>query len=137
MDNEKLESLEEKFIRKEDLEEEKIGELIEEIRNYATVDKNGFVKINHDLDLSQRKIVWLVLSVRYLANKLQSRLNREDPIRAEMKASDIAEILKKNKTTISARLKELYEDGRAEKPSRGVYRANPHKIKKLLEDLKE
>ncbi len=131
-----MEELEEGFIRDESLEKEEVKELIQRIRNFAEVDNDGYVRIKEKINhINLRKKAMLVLSSRYLANRLQTLLDREEKISGEVKSSEIADMLNKDNAVINARMKELKDDNKVENTSRGVYKVRPKAIDSFIEKL--
>ena len=129
-----LEELEKEFILSEDMEREDLEELISRILDMCKIDKNGFVVIRKpSLTIPQR--ILLVLSARYLANKLQQKLDREMPIDETCKTMDIANMLKEKDTVIRVRLKELKDAKKVISPERGVFKIAPYEIKDFLTEL--
>jgi len=129
-----LEDLEKQFILNEDMEHEDIKELITRITNFCKVDNKGFVLI-HNKQLRIQDKIMLVLSARYLANKLQQKLGKEASILELVKAKEMSEMLKEKDTVVIARLKELKDDKKIISQGRGIYKIASYAIKDLLNDL--
>lgn len=129
-----LEELEKDFILSDDMEREDIKELISRILKMCKIDAQGYVAIRKpDLTIAQR--IMLVLSARYLANKLQHKLSRESPIDETCKTMDIANMLKEKDTVIRVRLKELKDAKKVLSSKRGVFKIAPYEIKDFLAEL--
>jgi len=130
-----LEELEKQFILNEDLEYKDIKDLISRILKYCKIDKNGFVVIQKSGLIIKQKIM-LVLSARYLANKLQQQLNRkEDNISEEVSTKEISSIIKEKNSVVVARLKDLKDDKKVISSVRGIYKIAPYSIKNFLKEL--
>ncbi len=106
---EDLEQIEKQFIIGSDAENEDFINLMRRVINYAKVDKNGYVIIN---EVINRKItlqdkILLILTVRYLASKLQEKLEKDITISAEVSAEELAKMAKSTKNVMFARVTEL------------------------------
>lgn len=129
-----LEDLEKEFILNEDMEYEDIKGLISRLLQFCKIDNKGFVVIQKSGLIIPQKIM-LVLSARYLANKLQEKLNRENKISEQVTAKEISLILKEKNPVIGARLKELKDEKKVLSPERGIYKIAPYAIKDFLKEL--
>jgi vancomycin resistance protein YoaR len=130
-----LEDLEKQFILNEDMEDEDIKDLISRILKFCKIDNKGFVVIQKSSLIMPQKIM-LVLSARYLANKLQQKLGRENiNIYEVVTAHELSSMLKEKDTVIIARLKDLKDAKKVISSERGVYKIAPYAIKDFLTDL--
>ncbi len=130
----KLEDLEKQFIMNEDMEHEDIAILISHILKFCKVDNKGFVLVN-DKKLKIANRVLLILSARYLGNKLQQKRGKEVTITESMTAKELAGMLKEKDTVIIARLKDLKDDSKVIPQDRGVYKVAPYAIADFLTEL--
>ncbi len=133
---ENFKELEKHFIVEDDIEHETIKQLISQILNFCKVDKNGYVIIFNKNFKKIDKIL-LILSARYLGNRLQQELGKEVTIQEEVTNIEIANILKEKQTIVSARLKDLKDDRKVFSVRRGVYKVAPYVIAKFLNKLEE
>lgn len=129
-----LEELEKEFILSEDMEHDDIKDLISRILEMCKIDTKGHVVIRKS-DLTMQQRIMLVLSARYLANKLQQKLSRESSIDETCKTMDIANMLKEKDTVIRVRLKELKDAKKVISSGRGVFKIAPYEIKDFLTEL--
>jgi DNA-binding transcriptional ArsR family regulator len=131
-----LEELEQQFISNNDIEREDVKRLIEDIMRYCKIDKNGFVIIlNQDIAISDK--ILLILSAKYLANKLQRILGKEPSISEKSDATELANMIRVKKPVVAARLKELKDRNQVISNEKGIYRILPHATKLVLNKLKE
>ncbi|RLG44252.1 MAG: hypothetical protein DRN81_04920 [Thermoproteota archaeon] len=129
-----LEELEKEFIMSEDMEHDEIRELIGLVLGICKIDKKGYVVIRRT-GLTMQQRIMVVLTARYLANKLQQELERESPIDETCTTMEIANMLKEKDTVVRVRLKELKDDKKVLSPKRGVFRIAPYEIKEFLKEL--
>jgi hypothetical protein len=129
-----LEDLEKTFILDEDMEHADINKLIGRILKFCKIDNKGYVILQKGSLIILDKIM-LVLSARYLANKLQQKLGRENPISEQMNTKEIAEMIKEKDAVVAARLKELKDAKKALSPKTGVYKIAPYAIDEMLDKL--
>jgi len=129
-----LEDLEKRFILNEDMEHEDIKTLITRILNFCKIDNKGFVII-HDKQLRILDRIFLVLSARYLANKLQTKLGKEVSIQETINAKELANMLKEKDAVIIARLKDLKDEKKIIPQDRGIYKVAPYAINDFLNQL--
>jgi len=132
--NEELEKLRKQFIIEEDIEHEDIKQLITRILKFCKIDRNGYVII-HNKNLRIIDRILLILSARYLGNKLQQKLGKEITIHKEVTNKEIANMLKEKETVITARLKDLKDDAKVIPVRRGVYKVAPYIIDTFLSQL--
>jgi len=130
-----MEDLEKQFILSEDMEHEDINGLVKRILNFCKVDTKGFVVIQKSgLIIPQR--IMLVLSARYLANKLQQKLGRENiSINEVVTLKELSGMLKEKDTVIIARLKDLKDAKKVLSSERGIYKVATYAIKDFLTEL--
>ena len=129
-----LEDLEKQFILNEDMEHEDLKDLISRILQFCKIDNKGFVVIQKAGLIIPHKIM-LVLSARYLANKLQGKLGRENNISEKVAAKELSYILKEKDPVIFARLKDLKDAKKVLTSERGIYKIAPYAIKDFLKEL--
>ncbi|MHA2135740.1 MAG: hypothetical protein ACW99J_17935 [Candidatus Thorarchaeota archaeon] len=129
-----FEELEKQFILTEDMEQEDLKNLIRRIQKLCKIDNNGYVIIRKT-NLSNVQQILLVLSARYLGNRLQLKLNRDITIFEICKIKELSEMLKVKDAVITARLKELKDKKKVISPDRGEFKIPPYEIKDLLEEL--
>lgn len=129
-----LENLEKEFILNEDMEHDDIKDLISRILEFCKIDNNGFVVIRRP-GLTMQQRIMLLLSARYLANKLQQKLNRDSPINESCTTMEIANMLKEKDTVVRVRVKELKDAKKVLSPKRGVFKIAPFEIEDFLTDL--
>lgn len=129
-----LENLEKQFILNEDMEHEDIKDLINRILTFCKIDNKGFVVIQiSGLSIPQK--IMLTLTARYLANKLQQKLNRDSSIAENSNAKELASMLREKEAVIAARLKELKDSKKIISPDRGIFKIAPYAIKEFLTTL--
>lgn len=129
-----LEDLEKQFILNEDMEHEDIKDLISRILKFCKIDNKGFVIIQKSGLIIPQKIM-LVLSARYLANKLQEKLGRENNISGQVAAKELSSMLKEKDPVVIARLKDLKDAKKVLSSERGIYKIAPYAIKNFLNEL--
>lgn len=129
-----LEDLEKQFILNEDMEHEDIKDLVSRILRFCKIDSNGFVVIQKSGLIIPQKIM-LILSARYLANKLQEKLGRENNISEKVSAKELSSMLKEKDPVIIARLKDLKDAKKVLSSERGVYKITPYAIKDFLKEV--
>ena len=136
-DTESLESIEKEWIE-EDLKTERVKELSKRTMKFTSMGQDGTVELKNEAEnIALKNKIWLLLVARYLANKLQTELDREEVVSPEVTTSEFADMLHKEKKIISARLSDLKKDGKVKNPSRGVYKANPYKIENLFRKIEK
>jgi len=129
-----LDDLEKQFILNEDMEHEDIKTLISRILNFCKIDNKGFVII-HDKQLKMRDKIVLVLSARYLANRLQTKLGKEVNIQETINIKELTIMLNEKNGVITARLKELKDAKKIIQQDRGTYKVAPYAINDFLNQL--
>jgi hypothetical protein len=122
------EDLKRKFI----LDDAAIRDSLEEVVNialqYCAVDTKGNVHLKeHDLPGKLR--VKVVLSAKTIASQLDESLRSEISVADLSKATGLAE------NQARARASEAVDEGFAESPTRGSYRANSFRIAQFLKGL--
>lgn len=133
---EELEDIEKQFILNEDMEHEDIEEFIKRILSFCKIDSKGFVRIQKpDLIIPQK--IMLVLSARYLANKLQEKLGKKDSISEKVSAEELSNMLRSKKSVIVARVKDLKDSNKLNSPSKGTYQVSPYAIEDFLDELEK
>lgn len=129
-----LEDLEKQLILKDDMEHGDIKQLVGKLLQFCKIDEKGFVVIQKPSLIIPKKIM-LVLSARYLANKLQQKLGREKVISEEVSAKELSNILKEKDAVIRARLKDLKDAKKILSPQRGIYKISPYTVNAFLIEL--
>ena len=133
---EQLENLEKEFIIDEDMEQEDIQQLISRIIKFCKIDKNGYVVI-YDKNLKLIDKILLILSARYLGNRLQQKLNRDITINDQVNNKEISNMLREKDIVVNARLKDLKDERKVIPIRRGIYKIAPHVIDQVLSALEE
>lgn len=129
-----LENLEKQFILNEDIEHEDIKDLIGRISKFCKIDNKGFVVIQGKKLKLLDKIL-LILSARYLANKLQHKLGKEVTIPENVSAKELSNMIKEKNTVILARLKDLKDGKKIISQGWGVYKVASYAINDFLMEL--
>ncbi|HUS49381.1 MAG TPA: hypothetical protein VMZ91_04410 [Candidatus Paceibacterota bacterium] len=129
-----LEDLEKQFILNEDMELEDIKGFVARILKFCKIDSKVFVIIQRSKLRIVDKLL-LILSARYLANKLQQKLGKEPGIAEIVNIKDLASMMKEKETVIIARLKDLKDGKKVISQERGVYKVAPYAIKDFLTEL--
>jgi len=135
-DTKKLEEIEKAFILDVDAEKEDYTHLINRVLEYAKVDSSGYVILEgkFDREMIIKDKIMLILVVRQLASKLQEKLGRENTIKPEVSAEELAKFTKSKKEVIMARAKDL-KDSRKLTADRGIYSVTGHSIKSFLDEM--
>ena len=116
------------FLVDDEVSTEKLSTMIENLLPHCVVSKKGKVEIKR-ADLSGRQLVKLVLVARMAAHKL------DESVGDAVDADEIAESTGLPKNQASARAKECFDEGFAERGARGSYRARPRKVDAFLSEL--
>ena len=116
------------------MEHEDVGNLTNRILKFCKIDNKGFVIIEK-MSLKVADKILLVLSAKYLANRLQQKLNRKITISEISSAGEIAKILKEKETVIAARLNDLKGAKKIISPERGSFKVAPYEIEKFIGEL--
>jgi hypothetical protein len=134
---EELHKLEKSFILDEDAQDEDIKALISSVQKFCKVDKNGFVVIESSAIKKKNVVdkILLVLTARYVANKLFLILKKESTINATVTIDELEDILKEKRTILIARLKDLKDAKKITSESRGSYKITAYSIKSFLQSL--
>ena len=103
-----LEEWEKKLVKNEDIETEDLESLLSGISKACELSQDGYVRIKPDIvkKLSDREQIHLVLSARFIVNKLQTRLNREGVISASVSNEELARILRMKQSSVNSRVSE-------------------------------
>ncbi len=138
VDKETLENLERGFILDGDAEMENVERLIKRVSELAGVDKEGHVVIK-DNTLSKRlreidKIL-LALSVRFLASRLQEKLNRDVTISPMVTAEELSKYFGMKRDTATARLNDLKRERKIILKGKGKFSIAPYYIEVVLKKL--
>jgi hypothetical protein len=123
-----IEELKRKFILDDDVLKTRLEPIVDKALVHCQIDKQGQVLVTN-LNLSAKDRVCLVLSARAIAAQL-------DPsISADVTVTDIGAYLGLPANQIRARGNEAIKARFAESPSRGIYRAVPHKVEAFLDGI--
>ena len=120
--------LKEQFLVEDDVQNEKLEQLIQKALPYCTVRKNGTVEVKRS-DFSGKQQIKLVLSARFIASKL------DESIVGDVTVEQLSEYTGVPKDQAAARAKECLDERFAERSSRGSYKARPLKIEEFLDSL--
>lgn len=132
----KLEEFGKKFIASGDLEKEELEELLTGLDGWFQVSpENGYVKINEKFALSDKTKLHLILTARYLVNKLQNKLGQGNPVKDSMTIDELATNLRLSKKEVSRRISDLRISKRVEDVERGEIRVTSYAIRGLIEEL--
>ncbi|MBI5228507.1 hypothetical protein HY991_00235 [Candidatus Micrarchaeota archaeon] len=127
-----LAELKEKFIiEMGKYEKENLAELVKRTMNFCVVDKSGKVVITFKR-LTDKEQIKIALIARFLASELT-----KGNIPREVTAEELVLSLKQKKSIIAARLKEIKDEGDAERLSRGTYTITSYKLTKMLDELEK
>ncbi len=130
-----LEELEARFILKEDVEHEDIKTLVDRVMKFCKIDSNGYVLISAKGKTTISDRILLVLTARYLANRLQHKLGKKTTIVQEGTNKELAKMLGEKESVIKARIKELKDEKKVIPVKKGVYRIAPYAIEGFLTKL--
>jgi hypothetical protein len=123
-----VEDLKTKFIVDDDVLKTRLEPIVDKALIHCKIDKKGQVLITNS-HLSARDQLCLVLSARAIAAQL-------DPsISADVTVPDIEKYLGLPANQVRARGNDAIKARFAESPSRGVYRAVPHKVEAFLDGI--
>lgn len=123
-----IEELRRRFIVDEDVLKARLESLGEKALAHCVVDKRGVVHITAE-NLSAKEKIKLVLAARAIASELT------EGISGEVSVSEISKITGLPENQVRARGNDLISEKYAESPSRGVFKALPHKIEPFLDSL--
>jgi len=132
--NTDIERLGAQFIVNEDMEAESVQRLVERMLNFCKVDGKGFVMIKSKKMKITDKLM-LVLSARYLANRIQVLTGKEASISENIEAKELGRMIGEDHATVLARLKDLKDKNKAIALGKGVYKVAPHEIDSFLGSL--
>jgi Fic family protein len=122
------EALKRKFILDETAIKDNLEEVVNTALQYCAVDAKGKVYLKqHDLPGKLR--VKLVLSAKVIANELDESLSPQITVADLSKATGLAE------NQARARASEAVDEGFAESPERGSYRANAFRVAQFLKGM--
>ena len=105
--------------------------MISRILKFCKIDKNGYVVI-YDKNLKLIDKILLILSARYLGNRLQQKLNRDISINDQVNNKEISNMLREKDLVVNARLKDLKDERKVIPVRRGVYKIAPYIIDQFL-----
>ncbi len=122
------EDLKRKFILDDAGLREVLGEVVNTALRYCAVDSSGKVHLKtHDFTGKVR--VKIALSAKAIANQLDSSFSPDLTVTDLARATGLAE------NQARARAAEAVNEGFAEAPGRGSYRANPFRVVQFLKGL--
>jgi hypothetical protein len=122
------EELKRKFILDDSAIKDSLEDVVNIALRYCAVDTKGNVHLKeHDLPGKLR--VKVVLSAKTIANQLDEALSAEISVADLSKATGLAE------NQARARASESVDEGFAESPARGSYRASPFRVVQFLKGL--
>lgn len=133
-----LDDLKQKFIIDEDLQHLNMMRLIEALIPICKIDKKGFVFVQDRSftgGLKNKDFIHLILAVRFLGSHLQSSTEEEATICEVMNSDEIARMTGLKKEVVSARLKELKDEGKAISEKRGQYRASVYHLEQFIDSI--
>ena len=134
--SDELKELEKNFILDEDAQKESIKELIRETLTFCKIDKGGYVVLeNPSRKFTIVNKIMLVLSARYLANRLQASLGNEPSIKESVNVQELSDVLKVKQAVIRARLKDLKDKKNVVPTSSGTYRVAAYAIGPFLKSV--
>lgn len=120
-----------KFFREERFEPREIHQLMIELADYVTINRNGEVFIENEELTDEHKLA-LVVAARFLANK------EEPSIEETISLKEAAKYARVDEKVTSARLSELVKKGILDRTAKGIYKIRSlSAIRKLLKELKE
>lgn len=123
-----IDELKEQFLVDDDVQKERLAQLVHKALEHCVVHKNGTVELKHK-SLAGRDRVKLVLSARLLASKLDE--SRSSDVTVE----EIAESTGLPKNQVAARAKECLDERFSERSTRGSYKARALKVEEFLDTL--
>ncbi len=122
------EELKRKFILDDAAIRDSLEEVVNTALQYCAVDSKGKVYLKEQ-DLPGKLRVKVVLSAKTIANQLDESLGAEITVADLSQATGLAE------NQARARASEAVDEGFAESPARGSYRANPFRVAQFLKGL--
>ncbi len=137
--DEELKNLEKEFILDQNAKEADVKALIRRILAFWKIDQNGHVVI--DVSKAKKLItlqkVMLILSARYLANRLQSQLGSDAPVPEQATIHDVADILREQQKIVGARISDLNKQKKILVVSRGIYKVAPYAVEPFLREIED
>lgn len=125
-----LEELKRKFIVDEDTLRTKLEALVHKASTHCVVDTKGGIHINNS-NLKGRDRLKLALAARALAARLDDRISAEVSVPELVTATGLPA------NQVRARATEIVEGHFAETVTKGVYRANAHRVEQFITELPE
>jgi hypothetical protein len=122
------EELKRKFILDDAAIRDGLEEVVNTALQYCAVDPSGRVHLKRH-DLAGKLRVKVVLSAKTIANQL------DESFSAEITAADLSKATGLAENQARARASEAVDEGFAESPMRGSYRANPFRVAQFLKGL--
>jgi hypothetical protein len=123
-----LERLKQEFLISDDVVKVKLEQLLTKALPFCGVDPKGRVHFKFD-EIGSKNRVGLALVARRLVSEL-------DHIFVDtLSIAGLVESTGLDEKQVRARLSELVRERVAESPSRGEYRASPHRMEKFLDAL--
>jgi hypothetical protein len=123
-----LEKLKQQFLITDDLIKVNLEQLLTKALPFCAVDPKGRVHLK-STTLGSKNKIRLVLVARKLASELDSKFP------ATLSITDLVDSTGLSENQVRARTSELVRERFAESPSRGEFRASPHKIEPFLDQI--
>jgi hypothetical protein len=132
-----LEDWEREFVKSEDIQSEDLKKLLDKGSRFSEIQADGYVRIkkNGKKEFSDKTQIQLILIARYLANALQTRLGRENPIPASVTVSEFVEMIKRPEKSVTSRLSDLRKEHAIDDVARGEYKIKLSAIEDFLDNL--
>lgn len=126
-----------RFIKKDNLEADELIGMLEKISKYCEISESGFVRLINGADksLSKKERIYLVISARYVANRLQKTMETEPTISSSISSQEISDMLMIDKASVQARASEYRKENKLTDVAKGVYEARSHGVKDFLEEI--
>lgn len=128
-----LEDLKAKWIiEKIDFDEKMVGRYVKRLMPFCKITKNGEIFLTDEgKKLSLKDQVGLTLVARFIAHIL------DDSIPEEVSAEEVSKIFLVDRMQVYARFKDTKNEKLAISVKRGIYKANPSRIEKFLDDIEK
>lgn len=132
-----LEDWEREFVKSEDIQSEDLKKLLDKGSRFSEIQEDGYVRIkkNGKKEFSDKTQIQLILIARYLANALQTRLGRPNPIPASVTVSEFVEMIKRPEKSVTSRLSDLRKEHAIDDVARGEYKIKLSAIEDFLDNL--
>jgi hypothetical protein len=120
-----LEKLKQEFLISDDVAKVQLEQLLTKALPLCAVDQKGRVHFK-STDLSSKNKVALALAARRLASELDEKFP------ATLSVAELSDSTGLSHAQVRARASELIRERFAESPSRGTFKALPHKLEHFL-----